>query len=120
MGRLLVHIATGPENATRAALGMLVARSALEAGHEVDVFVAGDGVSLLRDETLDALTGVGTGSLREHFDALVAGGARLFASGLSSKARGLPLDALTARGITPAPPDRLVALAFEADRVISY
>lgn len=120
MGRLLVHIATGPENATRAALGMLVARAALEAGHDVDVFLAGDAVSLLRDETLDALHGVGTGSLREHFDALVAGGARLFASGQSSRARGLAPDALSARGIAPSPPDRLVALAFEADRVLAY
>jgi predicted peroxiredoxin len=120
VGRLLVHIATGPENATRAALGMLVARSTLDAGHDVDVFLAGDGVALLREETLDALHGLGTGSLREHFDALVAGGARLFASGMSSKARGLATDALVARGIQPSPPDRLVSLAFEADRVISY
>lgn len=120
MGRLLVHIATGPENATRAALGFLVARSALAAGHDVDLFLAGDAVALLRDETLDALQGVGTGSLREHHDALVAGGARFFASGLSSKARGLSAETFAGRSIELAPPDRLVALAFEADRVISY
>jgi uncharacterized protein len=117
---LLVHIATGPENATRAALGLLVAKSGLAAGHEVDVFLAGDAVALLRDETLDALHGIGTGSLREHHDALVAGGARLFASGMSAKARGIAPDTLTSRGIQPAPPERLVELAFEADRVISY
>ena len=88
MGRLLVHVATGPENVTRAALGLLVAKTALAGGHQVDVFLAGDGVGLLRPETLDAGHGIGTGHLREHVDALVAGGARLFASGLSSKARG--------------------------------
>jgi predicted peroxiredoxin len=120
MSRLLVHIATGPENATRAALGFLVAKSALAAGHEVDVFLAGDAVGLLRNETLDALHGIGTGSLREHHDALVAGGARLFASGMSSKARGLTADALAGRPVEFSTPDRLVALAFEADRVISY
>lgn len=54
MARLLVHFATGPENPTRAALGLLVARTALEAGHEVEVFIAGDGVGILRTETLDA------------------------------------------------------------------
>lgn len=32
MARLLVHIATGPENPTRAALGFLVAKTALAAG----------------------------------------------------------------------------------------
>lgn len=39
--RLLVHIATGPENATRVALGMLVARTARAEGHEVDIFLRG-------------------------------------------------------------------------------
>ena len=89
MSRLLVHIATGPENPTRVALGLLVARSALDAGHDVDLFIAGDGVAVLRPETLDAGNGIGTGSLREHVDALVAGKARFFVSGLSSKARGV-------------------------------
>jgi len=120
MSRLLVHIATGPENPTRVALGLLVARTALEAGHDVDLFIAGDGVSTLRPETLDAGQGIGTGSLREHVDALVAGGARLYASGMSSKARGLTPETLGGLAVTMAPPSRLVELAFEADRVLAY
>jgi predicted peroxiredoxin len=120
MGRLLVHIATGPENPTRVALGLLVARTAMEAGHDVDLFIAGDGVAVLRPETLDAGSGIGTGSLREHVDALVAGGARFYASGMSSKARGLTAESLGGMTVTMAPPSRLVELAFEADRVISY
>jgi len=120
MSRLLVHIATGPENPTRAALGLLVARSALSAGHDVDLFIAGDGVGILRPETLDAGHGIGTGSFREHIDALVAGGATLFASGMSSKARGLGPDGLGGLPVTMAPPDRLVELAFAADRVLVY
>ena len=120
MSRLLVHIATGPENPTRAALGLLIARTALTAGHSVDVFIAGEGVGILRPETLDAANGIGTGSFREHVDALVAGGATLYASGLSSKARGLTADALGGLRVTMTPPDRLVELAFEADRVRVY
>ena len=120
MSRLLVHIATGPTDPTRAALGLLVARTALANGHEVDVFVAGDGVSILRAETADQATGIGTGAVREHLDALVAGGAAIYASGLSSKARGLGPDGLGGRPVTMAPPDRLVELAFAADRVLTY
>jgi uncharacterized protein len=120
MARLLVHIATGPENPTRAALGLLVARSAVTAGHDVDVFIAGDGVGILRPETLDAGHGIGTGQFREHVDALVAGGAGLYASGMSSKARGLTPEAMGGLQVTMAPPDKLVELTFAADRVLTY
>ncbi|MFL5674248.1 MAG: DsrE family protein [Chloroflexota bacterium] len=120
MPRLLVHIATGPENPTRAALGLLVARTALTAGHDVDLFIAGDGVGILRPETLAAGQGIGTGSFREHVDALIAGGATLYASGMSSKARGLTPEALGGLAVTMSPPDKLVELAFAADRVLTY
>lgn len=120
MARLLVHIATGLENPTRAALGLLVARTALEGGHTVDLFLAGDAVALLRPATLDAAHGIGTGSLREHVDALAAGGARFYVSGMSSKARGVTAEDLGGLEVTMAPPSRLVELVFEADRVLTY
>lgn len=116
MSSFLIHIATGPENPTRVALGLLVARTALEEGHQVTVFMAGDGVDLLRPETREVAAGIGTGSVREHWEALRGGGARLFASGMSSKARGVTGD----DGVELAPPARLVALIAESDRVVSY
>ena len=120
MSRLLVHIVTGPENPTRVALGLLVARTAMSGGHTVDVFVAGDGVAILRPETLDVGQGIGTGSFRDHIDALVAGGATLYASGMSSKARGLTPEGLGGLAVSLSPPDALVELAFLADRVLVY
>ena len=116
MARSLIHVTTGPENPTRAALGLLVARTALAAGHKVHVFLAGDGVDLLRQETRGALTGVGTGNAAEHWDALVEGGARLFGSGLSAKARGVTVD----EPVELASPDRRGALVVEADKVVVY
>ncbi len=120
MGRLLVHIATGPENPTRAALGLLVARTALTAGHQVDLFLAGDAVGLLRPATLDVASGIGTGSMREHVAALVAGGATFHASGMSSRARDLGPDQVGDVAVDFATPDVLVRLTFEADRVLTY
>ena len=116
MTRLLVHIVTGPENATRATLGLLVAKTALTEGHDVDVFLAGDAVSFLRPVTRQGTTGLGTGNAAEHWAALVAGDARLYGSGLSSKARGVTAE----EGVELATPDRLVALTMEADRVLVY
>ena len=120
MARLLFHVATGPENTTRVALAFLVARAAVRQGHEVDVFLAGDAVGLLRDETMDVVHGVGTGSLREHYQALSEGGARFHASGMSSRARGLGQEQLGGKSVTFVTPDQVVELALGADRVLSY
>ena len=120
MGRLLVQIVTGPENTTRAALGLLVARAALDSGHEVDVFFASDGVDFARPETREAAHGVGTGSIREHVDALAEGGARFFLSGLSCQARAITPASIGDLQATLVRPPRLVELVFEADRVLTY
>jgi uncharacterized protein len=116
VAKLLIQITRGPEDPTRAALAFLVGKAAVEAGHEVSLFLAADAVQLLRPAVLDSLIGLGTGSLRDSYDALVSGGARFFVSGMSSKARGFEPQGIA----EPAMPDRLVELAFEHDRVITY
>jgi predicted peroxiredoxin len=120
MPKILVHVTCGPEHPTKAALGFLVARAAVEEGHEVTMFLAGDAVQLLRDSVLDSLTGLGTGSLRESYDAVVAGGARIYASGMSSKARGVGEAELEGKPVEFALPNVLVRLALEANAVITY
>jgi len=120
MGKLLIHVTAGPEAPTRAALGLLVARSGIDEGHEVNVFLAGDAVQLIRDAVLDSLTGLGTGSLRESFDAIAGGGGRFYVSGMSSKARGVTEADLEGKPAEFAMPARLVQLAFEADRSLTY
>jgi predicted peroxiredoxin len=74
---------------TRAALAFLVANSAIDEGHTVSLFLAGDAVQLLRDAVLDQLAGLGTGTLRDLYNAIGAGGGRFYVSGMSGKARGL-------------------------------
>jgi uncharacterized protein len=120
VGKLLVHITHGPEHPTRAALGFLVAKAALEEGHEVSLFLAGDAVQLLRDAVLDSLNGVGTGSLRESYEAIVAGGGRFYLSGMSSQARGVTAAEIEGKPAEMAMPKNLVQLAFEHDRVLTY
>jgi uncharacterized protein len=118
--KILVHITCGPENPTKAALGFLVAKAAVDEGHEVSLFLAGDGVQLLRDAALDSLAGLGTGSLRESYDTIVAGGGRLYLSGMSSKARGVGEQDLEGKPAEMAMPNRLVQLVAECDRVLTY
>src|SRR5262245_38161285 len=69
--KILVHVTQGPENPTRAALAFLVAKTAIEEGDAVTLFLAGDAVQLMRDDVLDNLSGLGTGRIRDSFDAIV-------------------------------------------------
>ncbi len=117
--KILVHVTIGPENPTRAALAFLVARTAVEEGHSVSLFLAGDGVQLFRNDVLDNVSGLGTGKLREHYDAIVKGGGRFYLSGMSSKARGLNEADLRDKSEF-AMPSLLLKLAMESDRMFVY
>lgn len=120
MAQILVHVTHGPEHPTRAALGFLVARTALDEGHGVSLFLAGDAVQLLRDAVLENLSGLGTGSLKEHYDVIVSGGGRFYLSGMSSKGRGLGEADLEGKPAELATPNLLLRLSLEADRMFTY
>ena len=117
---MLVHITCGPADPTRAALGFLVAKTALAEGHTVTVFLAGDAVTLLRTAELDKVEGLGTGKLREHYEAITKGGGRFYLSMMSSKARGITDADIQGKPAEFAPPTKLVQLAADSDRMFTY
>jgi predicted peroxiredoxin len=110
----------GPSDPTKAALAFLVARAVIEEGHHLVLFVAGDGVSLLTADSAASVQGIGTGKLSEHFDAINAGTAEVYFSGMSAKARNIAPEEVALRGASPGMPDKLVQLIDECDKVISY
>ena len=118
--KMLIHVTIGPESPTRAALAFLVAKTAMEEGHAVSLFLAGDAVQLIRDNVLDNLAGLGTGKLRDHFDALVKGGAKFYLSGNSSKARGVTDADIKGKPAEFALPNVLVHLLADSDRSLTY
>ncbi len=118
--KILVHITEGPEDPTKAALGFLVAKTAIEEGHSVTLFLAGDAVKLLQDPVLNTLTGTGTGKLRDHYDIIVKGNGKFYLSGNSSKARGITEADLLDKPAAFALPNVLVQLAVESDRMFTY
>jgi hypothetical protein len=75
---------------------------------------------LLRDPVLDNLVGLGTGRLREHFDALVAAGARFYVSGMSAKSRGVSDADLAGKPAEFALPQVLIRLSLEHDCMFNY
>jgi len=116
----LVHIHTGPDNPTEAALGFTVAAAALKDGQTVTMFLAGDGASLITDAAISSVEGKGTGKLKDSFDALVKGGVHFYVSGMSAKARNITDADLAGKSAEFAMPTKLVELAAGSDVVLSY
>jgi uncharacterized protein len=76
--------------------------------------------NLMRDEVLDNLCGLGTGKLRESYNAVVAGGAHIYVSGTSAKARGLSAGDIDGKPVQFAMPNMQVKLALENGRMFTY
>ena len=89
MDKLLIHIITGVENPSRAVLGFLIAKTALEEGKEVTVFCAGEGVSSLHASTINEMQGVGLGKLSDYLSILKNGGCKIAAGNTISFNKGL-------------------------------
>ena len=120
MAKILVHITHGPEHPTRAVLGFHVAKAALEEGHEVTLFLAGDGVQLMRDGAIEHLNGLGTGNMKSIYEAIAAANVKIYMSGMSSKSRGLSEAELEGKNYQFATPKDLVKLSVEHDRMFTY
>lgn len=120
MAKFLIHVHTGPSDPTKAALAFLVALTASKEGHDVSLFLAGDGAFLIGTASMEKVEGTGTGKLAEHFAGLREAGARFYVSGMSAKARGLTEADLEGKPAEFAMPTVLVRLAAEADVVLTY
>jgi predicted peroxiredoxin len=116
----LIHIHTGPDDPTEAALGFTVAAAALKQGQTVTVFLAGDGASLITDAAISRVEGKGTGKLKDSFDALQKGGVHFYVSGMSAKARSITDADLAGKSAEFAMPTKLVDLAAASDVILSY
>jgi uncharacterized protein len=120
LAKVLIHLTTGLENPTKAALAFLMAKTGLEEGHKVTMFLAGDAVSLLRTESVESVVGVGTGALSAHVATIKTSPAEVYYSGLSAKARGITHEMLALDKAQPAMPAKLLELAAESDFVLNY
>jgi uncharacterized protein involved in oxidation of intracellular sulfur len=68
----------GSENPTRATLAVLLAKAAVEEGHDVKVVFMGDAGVNIRDEVIDNIKGMGFPPYRDLFDFLVESKVQFF------------------------------------------
>ena len=74
MSHILVKSAWGSDDPTKAAFAFLHANALKEAGHEVEIFILGEAVSLMRDPVAQAVVPVGWPPLAETLKTTVAHG----------------------------------------------
>ena len=120
MAKLLVHIHSHPELKNNVTMGLLVAVTGLNDGHDVELFLAADGVHLLNCKKEGEIVGQGTGDVKVHLDVLKEGNVKIFVSGMSSKARGYDESLLDGYNAEFAMPDTLIKRSLEADSVLCY
>ena len=63
--KLMIKSAWGSDESTKAAFAFLHANAFAAAGHEVQIFLLGEAVSLMRNETMNSITPVGWPPLSE-------------------------------------------------------
>jgi sulfur relay (sulfurtransferase) complex TusBCD TusD component (DsrE family) len=99
---------------------LLVAKTGIAEGHSVKLFLAADAVHALNCRTEGEIVGQGTGDANLHLQALAAAEVQIMVSGMSAKARGYDDSLLAGYNAAFAMPDKLIALALEADSVLCY
>ena len=120
MAKILFNITNGTSNPTKASLGFMLARTAVEEGHEVTVFLNADAVSLMRTPVLENLVGLGTGKLKEHFEVLKQGNVPIYVSAISCDIRGVSDQDLKETNSKKVLPKTLLNLSLAADRTFVY
>lgn len=75
--KVLVKSAWGSDDPTKAAFPFLHSNALAEAGHEVQIFLLGEGVSLMRDPVANAIVPVGWPPLAETLQKTIALGVHI-------------------------------------------
>ena len=118
--KVLVHIYSGLEFKNKVTLGLLFALAGEGEGHQVTLFLAGDGVNLLNCGTDGQIVGQGTGDLYELLENLKDSNINIYVSEMSAKSRGYDETLLHGYNAVFAMPNVLIEESIKADSVLCY
>ena len=117
--KILMKNAWGSDDPTKAAFPFLHGDVLSEAGHEIQIFLLGEAVSLMRKSVANAVVPVGWPPLAEVLAKLVAKKIPIYACGACSRARGVTETDLAEFGAKFGNPKIFVSLIEWADKVIT-
>ena len=117
--KIMMKSAWGSDDPTKAAFPFSHGLALTEAGHEVQIFLLGEAVVLMRKTVANAVTPVGWPPIGETLDKLAAKHVQIYACGACSRARGVTEADLNNYGAKFGNPTIFVSLVEWADHVIT-
>jgi len=117
--KIMMKSAWGSDDPTKAAFPFLHGLALAEAGHEVQIFLLGEAVSLMRKSLASSVTPVGWPPLGDTLDKVAARHIPIYACGACSRARGVTEADLSNYGAKFGNPTIFVSLVEWADRIIT-
>lgn len=116
---IMMKSAWGSDDPTKASFPFLHGLALAEAGHNVQIFLLGEAVSLMRKSVAEAVVPVGWPPLAEALEKIVARKIPVYACGACSRARSVAQTDLDQWGAKFGNPTIFVSLVEWADRVIT-
>ena len=117
--KILMKSAWGSDDPTKAAFPFAHGLALSEAGHEVQIYLLGEAVVLMRKVVANAVTPVGWPPVGELLDKLSARKVTIYACGACSRARGVTETDLANYGAKFGSPPVFVSLIEWADHIIT-
>jgi predicted peroxiredoxin len=117
--KIMMKSAWGSDDPTKAAFPFFHGLALAEAGHEVQIFLLGEAVSLMRKSVANAVVPVGWPPLGEALARVVEKKIPIYACGTCSRARGITEADLADYQAKFSNPTIFVGLVEWADRVIT-
>ena len=117
--KIMMKSAWGSDDPTRAAFPFLHGLALAEAGHEVQIFLLGEAVGLMRRPEAEAVIPVGWPPLVGTMEKVAAKHIQIYACGACSRARSVSESDLSQWGAKFGNPTIFVSLVEWADRIIT-
>ena len=116
---IMMKSAWGSDDPTKAAFPFSHGLALAEAGHEVQIYLLGEAVVLMRKTLANAVTPVGWPPVGETLDKLASKHVQIYACGACSRPRGVTEADLNNYGAKFGNPTIFVSLIEWADHVIT-
>src|SRR5450432_308390 len=117
--KIMMKSAWGSDDPTKAAFPFSHGLALAEAGHEVQIFLLGEAVVLMRKVVAEAVTPVGWPAVGDFLNKLTAKHVQIYACGACANARGVTESDLTTYGAKFGSPPIFVSLIEWADHIIT-